>query len=240
MELINLEKIPEKLREIVKNFIQDFFTHYPKKIISVNIYGSLARGDYKPGVSDINTAFVLEDTSFSSLRQIIKVLAKYRKKKFTVPLLFTSEYIQKSLDSFPLEFLELKENYILIYGEDIFSALEIDSSNLRLQVEQILKGRLLRIRQWYLEKGLSKKELRKVLEFGLKDVFPALRNLVRLTKGEVPKTRDEVLKALEEVLNLNLNFVNQIWEGNYVENNEWYLENFLSLLKKASEVVDEI
>ncbi|RKY36159.1 MAG: hypothetical protein DRP73_03815, partial [Candidatus Omnitrophota bacterium] len=152
----------------------------------------------------------------------------------------TLDYIHKSLDSFPMEFLELKENHITIYGNDIFSTLEIDTSNLRLQVEQVLKGRLLRIRQWYLEKGFRKRELRKVMEFGLKDVFPALRNLIRLKQGSVPQGKDEVVKELENVLGMNLNFVRQILNREYKESNEWYLANLLSLLKKASEIADEI
>jgi len=240
MELKNMEKIPDNANQIITDFVEMFCKAYPKRVDSIAIYGSLARGDYREGISDINLAMVIADTGFSSLKPVIKVIDKFRKKRVTVPLLFTLNYIHKSLDSFPMEFLELKENHITIYGNDIFSTLEIDTSNLRLQVEQVLKGRLLRIRQWYLEKGLRKKELRKVMEFGLKDVFPALRNLIRLKQGSVPQGKDEVVKELENVLGMNLNFVRQILNREYKESNEWYLANLLSLLKKASEIADEI
>lgn len=238
MELLNIDKIPQGPAKKISEFIEEFGRCYPKGIEMIALYGSLASGDYKEGKSDINLLFILEDLSLESLKEVPKLLKRFRKAKLSTPLFFTREYINRSLDSFPMEFLELKENHLLLYGKDLLEDIQVNRENLRLQVEQIIKGRLLRIRQWYLEGG-SRGQVRRILEFGIKDILPALRNFLRL-KGidPPPLKREELVKELEKATGQDLNFIPQILESNYIAPVEKYLDKLISFLDKISLIVD--
>ena len=58
------------------------------------------------------------------------------KKRFSRPLFMDREYIERSLDSFPIEFLEHEGCYAVLYGEDVLADLHIDPPDLRLQIER--------------------------------------------------------------------------------------------------------
>lgn len=243
MEFLNLDKVPEEPREKIKKFLTAFTQSYPKRIDCVVLYGSLISGGYQRGKSDLNLALVVESLSLEDLEPLVKILPKFLRQRIAIPLLFTWDYIQKSLDSFPMEFLEIKENHLLLYGKDVFSDIgPINMEHLRLQVEQLLKGRLLRIRQWYLEKGSRRGELKLILEFGIKDIFPALRNFLRL-KGiqPLPVKKNEVVKELEQILKMDLGFLLKIINSDYKTRDlELYLNALIQLLEKLSLLIDEI
>ena len=52
---------------------------------------------------------------------------------------------------FRVEFLDMKQRYRLLYGEDFLQKLELKRERLRFQCEQELKGKDARLRQLYLE-----------------------------------------------------------------------------------------
>ena len=55
------------------------------------------------------------------------------------PVFFTEDYIIRSTDVFPIEFLDMKENHVTLYGKDLFEAIAVDTKNLRFQCEQEIK-----------------------------------------------------------------------------------------------------
>src|SRR5437667_194921 len=74
-----------------------------------------------------------------------------RKHRISTPLFMTKEYVLHSTDVFPIEFTEIKERHRIIFGEDIFKDLDIPFKDMRLLCEQQIKGKLLHLRQAYLE-----------------------------------------------------------------------------------------
>ena len=68
-----------------------------------------------------------------------------------LPLVLTPAYIRSSVDVFPIEFLDIKENSILLTGVDLLKEIAIDLSRLREQCEREIKGQLVRFRGSFLE-----------------------------------------------------------------------------------------
>ena len=66
-------------------------------------------------------------------------------------MFLTRDYVLNSLDVFPIEFSEIKDQYKVIFGDDIFKDVEIPSKDVRLLCEQQVKGKLLHLRQAYVE-----------------------------------------------------------------------------------------
>ena len=66
------------------------------------------------------------------------------------PLLFTWKIFKNSSDVLPFELLDMKENHIILHGEDVLKRLPISLANMRFQLEHELKGKLIQLRECYL------------------------------------------------------------------------------------------
>jgi len=191
----NLDRLDPWIQKQVIPFCQRMLDCFPGRISSICLYGSAAVGDYIPKRSDINIMIMVDRLGMEELQTCLKLIKKGRKKRITAPLFLTAEHIHTSADAFPIEFLEMKEKHIHIYGMDPFLDLIIDPKNLRLQCEQQIKGKLIRMRQAYLEAGLKKRQILGLLITSFTSLLPVLRNTIRLMEPTAmpPKSNQEII-----------------------------------------------
>jgi len=195
-ELVNLERLPDEVKKRVVPYLQNLFDVHNENIVSVFVYGSAAGKDFVPKRSDINLLIVFRQLQFDDLKKSLKIVSKGIEKKITAPLFLTRRHIETSADVFPVEFMELKENHILLYGEDIWESLNIDKANIRLQCEEQIKGKLIRLRQAYLEVGLKKKGIEALIKESLYALMPIFRNMLRLKGKTPPVGKEDILIGL--------------------------------------------
>lgn len=184
------ENVSAGVRRIVEQFVAKAVSIYGKKLKSVMLYGSAASGEFSQRHSNINLLVVLEDTSLKSLKKIKGLSWQFRFRNIS-PLFFSEDYIARSLDVFPVEFQDIRENYVVFYGQDTLRDLSIDTKNLRFQCEQELKSKLIRLRSVYVRSN-SKADLTDLLIRSFTSVMHLSRNLLRL-KGINPAYKKEKL-----------------------------------------------
>lgn len=199
----NVDRLPEGVKQRFLPYAKELLKLHKEKIASIFIYGSSASGDYIPGVSDINSVVVFKALGFTQLKESLKLIDKGIRRKISAPLFLTPEHIKSSLDTFPLEFSEMKDNHILIYGEDLLKDIEIDPSHIRFICEEQLKGKLIRVRQAYLEIGLRKKGMEALTKESFNSLFPTFRGLLRLKGLKPPVKKEETLRLLGETFNID-------------------------------------
>jgi len=192
----------ERLEHKLKKFCQDLKEVYSESLRSVVIYGSVVSGEHLPRHSNVNLLVVLDKVDFEALKLAYKIFQKYKKTTRAMPLVFDRGYIKSSLDVFPIEFLDMKENYIVIYGEDPLKDLQIDKKNLRFQCEQELKGKLIRLRQAYLEATFTR-DLKDVLIGSLASFIAIFRNLIRLKGAHPAQKSEELITQMSRLYNLD-------------------------------------
>jgi len=61
--------------------------------------------------------------------------------------IFLEKELLQSTDVFPLEFLEIKKKYRLLYGQDLFQSLSLNEGYIRLQSEFYFRSTLLKVRK---------------------------------------------------------------------------------------------
>ncbi len=193
--LKNLESLDPWIRKKVESFCLKILACFHGRISSICLYGSTAVGDHIQKYSDINLMILIDNLEIDDLKGCLKLIKWGRKRKISAPLLLTQEHIINSTDTFPIEFLEMKEKHVNLYGTDPFADLAIDPKNLRLQCEQQIKGKLIRLRQSYLEVGLKRGHILGLLTTSLKSILPILRNSLRLVQpdSQPPKTNEEII-----------------------------------------------
>ena len=202
VNFINVEKLLPEVRECLLLYMEEMLKVHNDKILSIFVYGSACGGDYIKGISDINSAVVFKQMDFAQLKASLKRIRVGIKNKITAPLFLTPEYIKSSCDTFPIEFLEMKENHILIYGEDFLKNLQIDPVNIRYICEEQLKGKLIRMRQAYLENGLNEKAIKALMIESLNSLMPIFRGLLRLRGITPPLFKEEVIGLVGDYFNV--------------------------------------
>lgn len=241
-----MKKNPETPEAIFKEYITDWQTAFGHDVQSIILYGSGARGEYVAGKSDINFLVILTPAGMAGLRRAVEIIEKWRTRSVAVPLVLTREYIQASLDSFPIEFLNIKRNYRLVFGEEVLMNLEISPPNLRLQLERELKGKLLHLRQGLLNLGHDRDGLRNLLVSTI-STFVALFEAFLFLKGEkIPATKQEIFSAVARAANLNGGFIENLFRLQQQESRRYreelwkLMEDYIAQIEQLTVYIDRL
>ncbi len=202
-------KMEKNPKEILPDITKDYQALYGEDLVSVVLYGSATGKDFQPGKSDINLMIVLTEQGIEQLDRAFDLVGKWRKKGVAVPLFLTERYITTSLDVFPIEYLNFQNHHVHVFGKEILKDLEFSPQFLRLQCEREIKGKLLLLREAFIETEGKGKALKQVL----KDALPALtaifEALLHLKEIPVPKERREIINKTADAFQLE----HSVFEG---------------------------
>ena len=242
--LTALEKLPPEVKRKIRPFVEALLALHGQNILSIFIYGSATGTNYIPKKSDINSGIVFHEIPFRTLNHSLKIVRQGMRQGISPPLFLTKEYIASSLDVFPIEFLEMKENHVLIYGEDFLSSLSIPEGYIRLFCEQQLKGTLIRTRQFYLQGGHQRAGIKHLLRSSLNSLIPIFRNLLRLQKKLPSDQKTALLRQLAEEFGLTPDAFGNVYtnaiSSRRASPEEWehllerYLQEIGQLIKKVN------
>ncbi|MBI4649821.1 hypothetical protein HY745_00685 [Candidatus Desantisbacteria bacterium] len=245
-EILNLDKLNIKVRNTVETFCQKLLNKSSLLIDSIILYGSATGSDFIEGKSNINILLIVKDTNLLLFQPVLNLFENYAKKGLVPPLFFTSEEIKNSTDIFPIEFLDIKENHILLFGKDTFINLDIPISNLRLQCESELKGKIIRLRQIYLERGQKSKEIEKIIGSTFSSFIPIFKNLIRLKNKIPPQDKESIINIVCNEFGLEKDILISILRDRKgdgkIEGKDAasFLGKYLSLLTKLADMADKL
>ena len=197
--------------DIVEELISDYLVIFGSDLISAVLYGSAVSHEFSPGKSDINTVFVLTDTSLKRIQTCYSVYKKWNKQGVAVPLFMTRAYIETSLDSYPIEFLDIQSNHRILYGEDVISGIKLEKEHLRLQCERELKGIALHLKTEFLRASGSKKEMEYLLSASIRKLIPLFKAILVLNDLKIPNAKSEAISAVEDLYGLGASAVSDIF-----------------------------
>ncbi|TET94826.1 MAG: hypothetical protein E3J28_01840 [Desulfobacteraceae bacterium] len=193
----------KKPEEIFAEITEDYKKIFGDDLISIILYGSGTGNEFQPGKSDLNFLIILSDETIDHLDRAIETVSRWRKKKVATPLFMTKSYIESSLDSYPLEFLNIKKNYILVYGEDVLKDISLEAHHLRLQCEREIKGKLLLLREGFLETEGKQKRIKELINASITAFISIFSGLLYLKGIEIPLTRREIIQFVAKEIPIN-------------------------------------
>jgi predicted nucleotidyltransferase len=195
-------RIPDQPQDIFVPLTQDYLGVFGHQLISLTLYGSAAAGAYVKGQSDINVLVVLTDDGMNRLDGALGLVKKWRKRNVAVPLVMTKEFIFSSLDAYPIEFLNMKSNSMVIYGEHILEQLTFKPEDLRLQIERELKSKVLLLREGYLGSEGASRELRNLIGRSLTAVLSIFNALIYLKTGSTPRDKRATINEMSSAFGI--------------------------------------
>ena len=163
---------------------------------SVILFGSAASGEHVKGKSDYNLLVIVEKWGILELNQVTKVTQDWLKEGNPPPLLFTPERLQASADCFPIEMLDMKQSYRVVFGEDLLKPVRVQPIHLRLMTERELKSLKIQLRQGFIYAGGDIKKIGELMAKTLSTSLVLFRAALRLFTDAVPTKKYEVLPAI--------------------------------------------
>ena len=244
--LKNIHELPLSVQTLMADYTGKLLEDLGDNVLAVLVYGSAAGINYIPGISNVNIAVILKDLDFRALKQSLAAVRWARRHKMAAPLYLSKEYILNSLDVFPLEFSEIKQQNIVVFGEDIFTDLDIPVKDVRLLCEQQVKGKLLHLRQAYLTLEANAAALKSVLAAALTDLVPVFRQLIILKAQEPLEQKDKMLEQFAGIFSLDHAPFVAVYQDkskkNLISPNqlEAHYQNFLNQLEVLSRHLDSL
>src|SRR5262249_33717493 len=119
------------------------------------------------------------------------------------PLFFTRSQLEKSIDVFPIEWLDIQERHLRIEGEDLFQTLEVPRTYLRLQCEHELRGKHIQLRQAYLLSPAKGAEMERAFRASASGSAALSGPLIRLRQDRVPADSGRVIERVAELFQLD-------------------------------------
>jgi hypothetical protein len=119
---------------------------------SAALYGSAARGDFVPGVSDLNLLLVLNESTPAAHSAVAGALqARAQVEPFVVGL----PGLARTARAFPAKFSAIRRSSITVHGPDVLAALPHYPELERFAAEQALRNARLRLVYNYLRRSAS-------------------------------------------------------------------------------------
>ena len=210
--LQGLERVIEPMRQPIQQYAEQIRALAGNNALALMLFGSIAAGIFDLKRHTVRNVLVLEEVDLEMLRQLAKEGTKLGKARISAPLIMTPGYIKASLDTFPLEFIEIHQCHITLFGHDHFETLSFNDTHVRLQCERELKTILIAMRQGLLaaagrEKLIGEMEIdvaeRLVRTFrgllwlkGEKEAKPAaqvISEVENITEQKLPGVRDALI-----------------------------------------------
>ena len=173
-----------------------------------------------------------------------KLNQRWAKERILTPLMFARNELSQLIDVFPLEFLDIREKNIVLFGPDPFSKMSEEGQNLLYECKREIRGNILRVRQQFVESGEQPEGIYALLPISLTSLIPCLRGLYRLLHESAHGTPDSILDRLSSILQVDDHAFREVWlmkrgqssPGRHEAPN--LLERYLCALGKLAERID--
>ncbi|MGC9031681.1 MAG: hypothetical protein ACP5H7_02900 [Minisyncoccia bacterium] len=197
----------EKIRNKVEKFLKIIEDIFGKRLLSCILYGSAVKGNYKEGISDINLIIIIDKFEAKDLDEIKRRVSKFAWKNLIKPYFFSEWFLLSSADVFPVEWMDIKENHIVLYGEDLTEKINVENKNLRIELERKLKQLFLDFQQGIIfekNKHIVLEETIKSLNFLIPVIEKQIVKRIDIPrysrKENIEEKVDEILKFFNETI----------------------------------------
>ncbi|MBX3220728.1 MAG: nucleotidyltransferase domain-containing protein [Labilithrix sp.] len=131
--------LPSTVRDRITEWTKSLAAALGDDLVAIVLTGGVARGDFRPGESDVNALIVLHDASFDKLDAISSAMQAARYGARVEPTILTADELPGACDAFPLLYDEITKWNIILVGEDPFASAIVHDTHRRLRIEQELR-----------------------------------------------------------------------------------------------------
>lgn len=162
-----------------------FRTTFADELRSVVVFGSLARGEAIPGVSDLNILILLESTTSPTLVRAAPVLQRWIRDGNSPPYLYSREEWDGMQSTFAIEIADMNDARDVLWGDDPVRVDALTSDSLRQQTAREIRETVLQLRLRLMVATSGPSEIGALLMSGMPSFAAFMRSALRLA-GRTP------------------------------------------------------
>ena len=142
-----LNALPENIRTRLDELASSLKKALGDDLVGILVHGSVVRGEYHAGESDVDVVIVLAKAKLESLRAMSDAVRLARYAARIEAMILTEEEIAGAADAFPLMYDEIKRHHVVLAGRNPFEKVEVLDRHRRLRIEQELREAQIRLRR---------------------------------------------------------------------------------------------
>lgn len=191
------------VKEALNGLVSDLRATHGDNLASVVLYGSAAAGDQVELRSDYNLLIALNRITPEDLRQAQAPMREWRRLGHPIPVYFTVEELSDAADVFPIEFHQMANARVVLFGRDPFEVVKLSDSHLRHQAEYELRSKLIQLRRLYIPASVSVEKLCDLMSDSLASFASLFRAVLMLHGKEPPVAKPDCVRATAKLLKLD-------------------------------------
>ena len=236
--------VKTEIQEALKGLVDDLRATHGDNLASVVLYGSAAAGDHDVLRSDYNLLIALKRITPEDLRQAQAPMREWQRLGHPLPVYFTLEELADAADVFPIEFHQMANARVVLYGHDPFEFVQLSNANLRHQAEYELRSKLIQLRRLYIPASVSIEKLCDLMNDSLSSFAALFRAVLMLHGEEAPVSKHDCVRATAKLLRLDPTPFERIFEfrsgGNLPTSEKDANDLFGAYLLQIEQVVEAV
>lgn len=201
-----------------------------ESILQLTVFQDLS-GNY-------GSIIILEEEPRALLNKL-QPLARYiRTHKLVLPLIVNRRFLENSLDSYPIEFINIisSDREDLIQKENLLKDLKFSAADVRLQMEREFKSKWLLTRQVILEGIHNSRRIKETMQMSISSLIPALKGFFFLKNREYPKTQKDLFTQAGLLTKIDLEIMERWMMDKSLSPLD--AERYLDLLQRLMELME--
>src|SRR5688572_26596046 len=187
--------VKSAVKDALRELVEDLNATHGDNLASVVLYGSAAAGDHVELRSDYNLLITLKRITPEDLRLAQAPMREWRRLGNPLPVYFTAEELSDAADVFPIEFHQMANARVVLYGQDPFEFIQLSDANLRHQTEYELRSKLIQLRRMYIPASVSIEKLCDLMSDSLASFAALFRAVLHLHGEEMPVAKPDCVRA---------------------------------------------
>jgi len=226
------------MEELIRKLIAASGSLHPEPISSMFLIGKSAIDGAAVAKTPPVVGIILKQADTSEIRRIKSLVAEFIKKGVTFPYAFTQEFLETSLDSFPLEFLEFQAYHKMILGTSPFAMRTPDVRHVRLHCERELKGKSIHLKSALLNISDPKK-LREIMFLSRQDINRISLGMLVLKGAQPPSNPDDIVPEMARLYGADRSLVMKLVAGDVsVAESENIYDLYIAMLDRLSDSIE--
>jgi len=235
------------VQEALSHLVGDLRATHGENLASVVLYGSAAAGDHIELRSDYNLLIALHRIGPEDLRLAQAPMREWQRLGHPLPVYFTVEELSDAADVFPIEFYQMENARIVLFGDDPFALIKLSDANLRHQAEYELRSKLIQLRRMYIPTSTSVEKLADLMSDSLASFAAIFRAVLLLHGKPAPVAKPDCVRATVDLLKLDRAPFERIFEfraadklpATEAEANAIFA-GYMDQIEQVIEVIDEL
>src|SRR6185295_18939182 len=232
------------LHQALSGLVDDLRATHGDNLACVVLYGSAAAGDHIELRSDYNLLIALNRITPEDLRLAQAPMREWQRLGHPLPVYFTVEELSDAGDVFPIEFHQMANARVVLYGKDPFEFVQLSDANLRHQTEYELRSKLIQLRRLYIPASISIEKLCDLMSDSLSSFAALFRAVLMLHGQQAPVSKPDGVRATAKPLRLDPTPFERIFEfrtgGNLPTSKKEANDLFGAYLFQIEQVVEAV